>query len=321
MKLPKPLPNKITNSVEELIPFARIRLIIADLDGTLLDSKKMIWQDIQRLKRSISHYGVKITIATGRTFKGIENILKQLKIQKNIPIILYNGSVVIRNGKIKPLVKKTIPLQVFNHLFNLINIDLNVQILAYFYNEKSFTNQKSSIDNKNLEFILGWSENDRPEREFNNMFVEWLNWGEYPISLYPSAILINTKSQNAIKDLNKNIIKKIPDITITQSGTNFFELRPVNSNKGEAMEIICDYLKYKPEEVLAIGDNDNDSELLFSAGIGLAVKNSSRKAMESSNFITDYDSAGGVMEALRLVKEAKRFIGDKSFKEKVWKKK
>lgn len=317
----KPLPRHIENSVEDLKPFAKIRLVVADLDGTLLTPEEsLIWEEILKFKNRINHYNTKLTIATGRTLHGVKSIIEFLEIQKGIPIVLYNGSLVIINGTFQTIVKKTIPLETLKQILKLTKGG-SVQILAYFYEGDSLREKTPS--SKDFEYVLGWSEIERPEHEFNKMPVKWLDWEDSPTrpssllawldwenSPAPSsllAILIDTTSDVAGGDLIEKAVNKISGITVTRSGTRFLEIRPVGSDKGRAIEESCSSLGYRREEILAIGDNDNDAELLAWAGIGVAVKSSSKKAFDSSDYICEYDSTRGAIEVLRLVRDARRY--------------
>jgi len=314
---PRPLPTGISHSVEGLLPFARIRLIVADLDGTLLDAKEEIWDPIIRLKRSITgHYEVKLTIATGRTLKGVENLLAALKISKNVPLILYNGSIVTISEDHKTLIKKNIPLESLKQLFETAKGE-QVQILAYCFKNPRSGKAKTSLSSSDFESVTGWSEIDRPVRESNGMPVKWLDWGDCQDLASPSAIIINTMNSLASENLLRKVHNKTPEVTITQSRSGSLELRPMGSDKGKALAQICPFLGYSSEEILAIGNDDNDAELLAFAGIGVAVRNSSNKAAKNSDYVTEYDSAGGTKQALYLVREAKRYAKDRSFGRRV----
>ena len=312
--MPKDLPKGISNSVEDLIPFSKIRLIVADLDGTLLrPDENQIWERILHFKRCVNHYKVKFTIATGRTLSGVIGLLENVGIPKGVPIILYNGSLVVMNDDFKILIKRTISLEAINEIFKITE-SKSVQILAYFYERPSSSKLKSSYSPIDFEFVLGWSENRRPLEEFNKMTIKWLDWGDYPTQSLPSAILIDTTDEEENGNLLENIIRKIPGITVTRSGMSFLELRPAGSDKGKAIEEVSNIMGYQLEEILAIGDNDNDAELLAGAGIGVAVKSSSKKALENSNYVCQYDSARGAIEVLYLVREAKRYFNNHKIK-------
>ena len=104
-------------------------------------------------------------------------------------------------------------------------------------------------------------------------------------------------------------------MSFTCSGASYIEIRPENSNKGAALEYVTKAQNLSKEEVLAIGDNDNDSELLVWAGIGVAISNASEAAIASSDYICRRGVAEGAIEVLRVVKEARRFFFKPNTKE------
>lgn len=307
----KKLPRSFSR-VEDLVSFSEINLIVADLDGTLIGSDASIGNRILPLRRSVQQYSVKFTIATGRTLNGVAEMIKELKISRDVPIILYNGSLVLKNGNFQILMKKTIPIEALKQILKFTE-KKSVNVLAYFFDPPSSKKLKSSSP-LDFEYVLGWSNNISPKKDFNGMDIKWLNWGFCPINSSPSAILIDIINDVKSADLLSNSINEIPGVTVTRSGSQFLEIRPENSNKGKATEDLCHFLGLRREEILAIGDNDNDAELLEWAGIGIAVKNSSEKALEKSDYICEYDSQGGAIQALRLIKEAKYFYSAKNKK-------
>jgi len=93
------LPDWRTDDVESLRPFADIRLIAADLDGTLLpDARSNLAPAIQRLQRSLFYASphVRLTIATGRAYAGTASLAADLRIDKETPLIVYNGSLIVQ---------------------------------------------------------------------------------------------------------------------------------------------------------------------------------------------------------------------------------
>ena len=121
--------------IEKLKPFSEIRLIIADLDGTLLNPEDTnIWDNFNKQIRSNNYYKVKFTIATGRTFRGVKQYLKKLNLSKNLPIILYNGSLVVFPDSNKLLFKKSIPSNTLDKIIEKFRNE-PVRLLAYIYDE------------------------------------------------------------------------------------------------------------------------------------------------------------------------------------------
>ena len=131
----KNLPKAI-DGVESLRPFSRIKLIALDLDGTLVESNtSSLPKRIIELTSSLKNYRyqqVRVTIATGRTLSGARALIQELPLLSDTPIILYNGSVIIKNNLV--LEKKwIIPFNAFIDVLKIAS-RYDVTILAYSFN-------------------------------------------------------------------------------------------------------------------------------------------------------------------------------------------
>ena len=309
------LPNWL-HDVEALRRFAKIRLIVIDLDGTLISSAQPnpLLNTIKDLVRSLNHhrYKVGLTIATGRTLAGVRPVLETLPLHKGVPLILYNGSLVVRNGTFKVIERRTISLE---SLQQIIETSSNhcVRTFAYFYNDPWFEAQ----DVSEHEYVMGWTSNCEPGHEFNNMPVRWLSTPEVGKTIEPSALLIDTSNDPTAAAQIELELANIHDISITRSGIRYIEVRPKGSNKGIALERIANDTDLTRDEILALGDNDNDSEMLTWAGIGVAISEASPTALTSSDYVCHYGVYEGVVEALRLVRLARRYFFHPTKKQQV----
>lgn len=300
-----PSVDKLTK--ELLTEFSGIQLIAADLDGTLIQTNNPeIWNNVLLLMRALRtpKHKMEIIIATGRTLAGAKRTIENLYTHKNLPIILYNGSVVVRYGDYGVLYKKIIP----NAVLNRIQLEIQtykVSILAYYYldaTEALFG--EGSIN----EYVLGWTKYDRHEVEFNNMQVNWTATQRH-LDFHPSAVLINVvrESPDKVKEIIEKL-RNIGDITVTSSGFSYIEIRPLESDKAKALEFVSNLLGIERKAILSIGDNDNDSEMLDWAGIGVSIGHSTALAKEKSKYQCTHDVGSGVLEVLRIIKAAKRYI-------------
>jgi hydroxymethylpyrimidine pyrophosphatase-like HAD family hydrolase len=300
------LPNSGTNDVQFLKKFGKIRLIVFDLDGSLIEhGASEPFHNIIRLGQNLRHYRykVRITIATGRTLTGAKPLIELLSIPKRIPLILYNGSLVIKNGSFDIISKRSF-LQ--GTLQNILDIALNYQVyvLAYYINGPIIP-----FLNDSYEYILGWSNGRRPEHDFNSIPIQWQQDYVFPADNFPSAILVDTADDPLSKPIIETQLINLPDISITKSGvSNYIEIRPAGSNKGAALEDVSKDIGLHQNEVLALGDNDNDIEMLAWAGIGVAIGHASLGAISNSDFVCKFDAAHGAIEVLRLVKHARYYF-------------
>lgn len=90
----------------------------------------------------------------------------------------------------------------------------------------------------------------------------------------------------------------VSDIYITSSIKQLIEISGKSSGKHNGLKFLTELLGISPGETAAFGDADNDVEMLRSAGIGIAVANGSRAALEAADIITSHHDNNGVAEGI-----------------------
>ena len=289
--------------------FAKVRLIVADLDGTLVrPTSDELSRMIQALNRKLSspNQHVIFTIATGRAFAGINPLLNQLHLRPNIPVAAYNGSLVLLPQKRSLLQKATIPRDSFLELLSLATA-AKVPALAYVC---GFSPQEGEFLDSLGETVYGWYVCGDHERELNGLKITRLSRPEWPAADEPTAVLLDVRNLTGCSaDRIRAELVGVRGISVTQSSKSYIEVRPVGINKATAVSTIAASLKVDRRDVLTIGDNDNDAEMLHWAGIGVAVAGASPAATQSSKYYCRHGVEQGVVEVLRVVRQAKRFHG------------
>jgi len=283
---------------------SHIKLIVMDLDGTVLDYKDNYAEDIIELFRmcsGLSKLNISSMVATGRTLKGSSHIIDKLIGETNIPIITYNGSLIIHNKNKTTLDQKFINHSSLKEIISICKEYVDLKALFYYFEDNIVSHN---------EYVIGWTKGEQTKTEFNKQIVKWVTSISDLIvdNKLPSAILIDiTNSLN--KEYIINATKQVKDISVTSSGNKYIEIRPKDSDKGNALQIVSNHLNLERNEILAIGDNDNDVEMLNYSGVGVCMADASNYAKESSDFITNSGAFEGVLEVLRLVKEINRLKG------------
>lgn len=302
----EPLPTWETD-VRRLSEFARIRLVAVDLDGTLLRSAELeLSETVSGLRRALQHprVGVSLTLATGRTLTGLRPILGELGLPKGTPLILYNGSIVVSHGDFQVLHRRIIPV---GSLSAVVEASSRYRVRTLAYVVASEDDQWFRPEGAR-ERVVGWSMIDRPDREFNRMVVDWQDRPEVHVRIPPAAILVDTSQDPDATGRLLGEFARIPGISCTRSGNTYIEVRPKGANKGAALQHVAHGLGLQREQLLALGDNDNDCEMLQWAGIGVAISGASPAALSSSDFVCNHGAVEGAIEVLRLVKEARRYF-------------
>lgn len=301
------LPNWDTDDVESLRRFAALRLVALDLDGTTVSQvDKSIFTTIRGLQNSLRQhrYGVEVTIATGRTLAGVRPLLDDWCLSRDSPLILYNGSVVVRNGTFQLIAARHIDEADLSRIIEICR-SYKVQVLSYTYQRAS---ERIFSQVSKDETVTGWSYGPQAAVDFNGMVIDWRDDWQSKGLCPPNAVLIDAANESVRLPRLRPLLEGLKSVTVTQSGPTFLELRPVGSNKGAALADASAARGVMPHQVLALGDNDNDVEMLEWAGIGVAVAGASVKAKCSSNFACRHGVSEAVVEVLRLIKHARRFF-------------
>ena len=79
--------------------------------------------------------------------------------------------------------------------------------------------------------------------------------------------------------------------------TGVFEAVIPGTSKAQGMKVICDYLKMDMKDTFAIGDSNNDIEMVNAAGVGIAMGNASKNLKETADYITQDLEDDGVYKA------------------------
>ena len=104
-----------------------------------------------------------------------------------------------------------------------------------------------------------------------------------PFSLCDLQDELNHKMNLTIYRINKS--NQYKDRVINKE-YEYLDITPSKTNKSEALEILSKYLKISSSEVMAIGDNLNDIEMIQNSGIGVAVANAYDAVKQVANYTT-----------------------------------
>lgn len=75
-------------------------------------------------------------------------------------------------------------------------------------------------------------------------------------------------------------------VSVVSSNEYNIEITSSDATKGKALDFVVDYLGIDHDEIIAIGDNDNDISMLKKAGVGIAMGNASNHVKSHSDFVT-----------------------------------
>ncbi|KAJ4708127.1 haloacid dehalogenase-like hydrolase family protein [Melia azedarach] len=265
--------------------------IFCDMDGTLLNSQSQIsFTTAKALKEALSR-GVKVVIATGKTRPAAINILRTVDLAGRDGIISEFSPGVFLQGL---LVYGRQGREIFRR-----NLDPDACREAYLY----------SWEHKVP--VVAFSE-DRCLTLFDHPLVDSLH------SVYqePKAEVIpSVEDLLAAADIQKLIFLDTADgvattirpywseatrdrANVVQAIPYMLEIVPPQTSKGRGVKILLDHLGINAKEIMAIGDGENDIEMLELASLGVALSNGAEKTKAVANVIGASNDEDGVADAI-----------------------
>ncbi|WP_326975075.1 Cof-type HAD-IIB family hydrolase [Caproicibacter sp. BJN0012] len=265
-----------------------VKLIALDLDGTTLknDHFSVSVKNRRAIVGALAQ-GVVVVPATGRFLNGIPRSVK--KIAGIRYAITSNGAFVWDFRSNKVLYSNLLLCETAAKVLALAK-DINVYAEAY-CEGKAYMEYEAKPETFNRDLSM----------ELHSLF-----WKRKKVQNLVGYICAERKSVEKIEIIPKDHrtreemeekLKGLP-LSITTSGMDSIEVTNFGATKGEALAHLCRYLQIKPEEVMAIGDNCNDIEMLRFAGLAVAVDNADGALKKIADFIVRGSDLDGVAEAI-----------------------
>ena len=228
---------------------------------------------------------IPVILVSARMPKGILFLQKELNI--NEPIICYSGALVI-DAKANILSSSGIATSHVIQAYSFAK-ELNVHMSLY------------KDDEWYIEELDDWA---KQESEITNIMPNIMNYTdlfdhwEYENS-GPNKILCMGKPKD-IKLLDEKIKSVYSnDLNVYPSKPTYLEIMPNNVSKTSAIEILMRKFNIQKSEIIAVGDNYNDIDMIEFAGIGVAMGNAPDKVKQYADYVTLSNDNDGVAEAIK----------------------
>jgi len=283
------------------------KLMAIDLDGTLLNSYGEVSKETREALLKAKNNGTEVILASGRPISSTKTLALELGIDNYL--ISGNGAAVY------DIKKEEIIYDRFLSKEQVINIAQLCEENSFFYNV--YTEDEVITSSLNYNVLFYHKENVKKPEEKRTHINVVQNILEYIEQSGKDRFLKITVCDES-KFIFNSIIKKLKAIDgidildveymsrkKIKSGTDdisieyyYTEITNENVNKWSAIEYLLDKLDIKPEEVMAIGDNFNDKEMIEASGLGVVMGNSNPKMKEIGDVIVADNNSEGVLEAI-----------------------
>lgn len=268
-----------------------IRLLVLDIDGTLAGDSNQISPRVLETIRQVQRRGIAVAIATGRMYRSALRFHQT--VASTLPLMAYQGAY-IKHPQTQTLHRHTpLPRHLALEILGfLAPMEAQQDLSIHLYIDDQLHVRQIIDDTEAYAARSGI----RPVAAGN--LTQFLTGN---IALETTKLL--TLSNNI--GLLSNILDKLSqrysdtDLYLTRSVEYFVEATHPQANKGEAVRYLAeDLLDLKPDQVMTVGDNFNDQEMLRYAGIGVAMGDAPAPVKQAADWVAPGVEQDGVAVAL-----------------------
>jgi hypothetical protein len=266
---------------------AQVKLVVSDMDGTLLNEKGKVSDRFFKLYEQLLALDVHFIAASGRQYYSIIDKLESIK--DGITVIAENGglsqrkdevllTMVLNKDTVKILIEKIRGLD-----------DAHIVLCG---------KKQAYVESDNTEFLTIFPEYYVKYAQVDDLLEVIADDEFFKIAVYSFKGSENS-TYPAFKKDEKRIKVKV-------SAENWLDLSGNDTNKGKALKHVQQLLGITKEETLVLGDYNNDLEMMEQAHFSYAMENAHPNVTKAARYSTKSNTEEGVEEVLEELIMAKK---------------
>jgi Cof subfamily protein (haloacid dehalogenase superfamily) len=257
-----------------------VRLVVADVDGTLLTPDKVLTPRARASVHAVVNAGIAFTITSGRPPSGMKMLIEALSLEH--PISAFNGGLVVRPD-LSIMRERRIPFDVVPPVIDtLIRGGLDVWI---------------------------YTDTDWRVRSRHGPHVDREEWTvKFPprvVAAFSDALDRVIKIVGVSDDPDAmarciGVVQRTFDeqVSAALSQPYYLDVTHPGANKGEVVTVLSELLAIPPEHIATIGDMPNDVLMFERSGTSIAMANASVDVQRAATFVTSSNTEEGFAKAM-----------------------
>ena len=271
-----PLPDKAADK-----PRKPIRLVIADVDGTLVTQEKILTEKAVAAVFRLRAAGIKFAVTSGRPPRGMAMLIDPLKLDE--PLAAFNGGVLIQPDLTTVVRENFLDPPMVTKVINLI---LEHKLDVWLYTDKDWFVRDVTAPHVSRE---QWTVKFAPAiiPSFDG-----------PLQRIAKVVGVS-EDLEAVKRCEKDVQDACSDqASAARSQPYYLDVTHPKANKGEVVLAMSDLLAIPTDQIATIGDMPNDVLMFRTSGISIAMGNASPEVQKSATYVTDSDEQEGFANAM-----------------------
>ncbi|KUO71956.1 MAG: hypothetical protein APF77_04625 [Clostridia bacterium BRH_c25] len=273
----------------------KYKMLVTDMDYTLLNKEKKVSERNKAAVRKAIEKGVHIVVATGRIYTSARVYAKLLGV--STPIIASNGAIIreaVLNSKEdteRTIYKDNLNVEAVKEM---IKLSRKYGIFCHFFTDDTIYAEKLvNVSLRYTEWNKYLGEEDQVRIKIADDIEKAIVQEKVEIL---KAVVVDGNSEK-IQSLRNDIIET-GIVSVSQSMKDNLEVMNKGVTKGNAVKMLAQMYGIGREEIIAIGDNENDISMIEYAGLGIAMGNAEESLKKVANHITGDYQEDGVAEAI-----------------------
>lgn len=268
------------------------KLIAIDLDGTLLREDGTISERNRQAIIRVMEEGHLVVPTTGRGYRNSRYVLK------NLPVMPYyinaNGTTVTQGNPEKVLFSCAMPYETGCAIYRTV---MEYSLFVEIYHGLDAYDTYESCENMRKSGTSGYY---LEQLSRTNIHMESLDDFVIKEKHLISKFNIVCMTVEDKKELMERLAR-IPDVYPISTSAYSIEIADAKWSKRDGLEWLCREIGYTREQVIALGDSDNDYEGICWAGTGVAMANGNERIRKAADYVVGSNDEDGVAQAVEML--------------------
>ncbi|KAF0224580.1 MAG: HAD-superfamily hydrolase subfamily IIB [Erysipelotrichaceae bacterium] len=285
-----------------------IKLIVMDMDGTLLNEDGIITQETLEALWAVQANGILLAIASGRHPKGLIAFVKQLRMDKYGGYLIgVNGAMVVKVPEMVTLKRHLMPASDVQDLFRFGH-EMAIETLAV-HDETIYNYIPSSLIESKMMYRLLNNINPAIKDTAGVWSFIQDHRKNYPVihkienylDEYGSANKVCFAHEPEVMEVFYPLLQKrfSSHFNVMRTSPRWYELSPKGIDKGSALNEVKLILNIKTEEIMCFGDGENDLPMFAECGYPIAMANAMPLVKEKAWALTSKNTEDGIAQAIK----------------------
>lgn len=278
----------------------KFRMLVVDVDGTLLDSRSHLPDKTKDALLAAKRRGMKVILATGRRYRRALPTIQKLGILE--PIILHTGGLIKDPKDHRTIYKRPLSKETASRVVAAVK-EYGLQPIIYLDNfpeGPDFLVESTRGHPFFQEYLKG---NEGFYTSFSPI-EEHLPQEAVEMGVFDQEDKLRALASGLRKNFSQvvdtNLIEEVGYhlIETAESSGKVLEIFRRGATKWQAVVNLLARFRLASDEIIAIGDDVNDIEMIKGAGLGIAVDNALPQVKEAASYIVASNDEGGVAEVV-----------------------